>query len=537
MFAQLREQFAAFWERQSGGQRAALISLVAAGVVVSALFMTWASTPSYAVAFSGLAEADAGQIVEALNTDGIPYRLEGGGTILVPSDKVYEVRLRMARQGLPEGGTVGFELFSGSTFGMTEFTQRVNYQRALEGELERTIGSLQGVQAVRVHIVTPEKSLLAGDQPPATASVTIKVSPGRRMDAAQVRAITHLVASSVEDLQPENVVVVDVDGNLLAAGVGQGEAAVGTEADARRAAEAAYAAELQDKVRTLLDSVLGPNRSVVQASVAMDWTEREVTTQSYDPETAAVRSSQVVSERYSTEAGLSGGIPGAASNLPTPTAEGQVAETNANFYERSEEITNYEITQTQTREVIAPGQVKRVSLSVLVDGVSDGAELETLRAAILAAVGIDEARGDSLAVESLAFDRSYFESQAAELEKTEKTGLYFKIGQGVAAALVLAALLFYVQRLLSGLKVTSSRAWTPVLKPASELALGAGQPAPRLTGGSGASQAQLVASTSAAQGEPQLERFIAQIAQENPARVAEVIQLWLSEGQDSHGGD
>jgi flagellar M-ring protein FliF len=202
MFNQLLQQFNRFWGQQSGTQRLVFILIVALALVLIPLFFVWASTPSYEVAFSGLTEEDAGQIVEQLSANNIPYKLRGVGTILVPSNQVYEVRLMMARQGLPSSGSVGFEIFSGNTLGMTEFSQRVNYQQAIEGELERTIGSLNAVQAVRVHIVIPEKTLLTSEQSPATASVTIMEKPWMSLDAAQVREITHLVASSVEGLRP-----------------------------------------------------------------------------------------------------------------------------------------------------------------------------------------------------------------------------------------------------------------------------------------------------------------------------------------------
>ena len=177
MFEQLRQQISTLWGNQSRTQRVALVAILASGMILIVFFLVWAGNPSYSVAFSGLSESDAGLIVEQLTEQGIPYELRGAGTILVPSDQVYEVRLQMARDGLPEGGTVGYELFSGNMLGMTDFTQRINYQRALEGELERTILSLSAVNEVWVHIVTPEKSLLESDQNPTTASVTVEWSP------------------------------------------------------------------------------------------------------------------------------------------------------------------------------------------------------------------------------------------------------------------------------------------------------------------------------------------------------------------------
>lgn len=560
MLTQLRAQFAAFWGKQSKAQRLALVALAATALVLIPIFLMWASSPSYGVAFSGLSEADAGQIIEKLEAENIPYQLRGSGAILVPAEKVYEVRLKMARQGLPQGGSVGFELFSGNTLGMTEFTQRVNYQQALEGELERTIGSLNAVEAVRVHIVTPEKSLLLSEQPPATASVTVKERPGQHLDAAQVQAITHLVASSVEGLSPENVVVVDVNGNLLAAGAADGLAAAQAQMDTRRAAELMAAREVQARVQKLLDTALGPNKSVVQASVTLDWTERETTTQSFDPNQAAVRSSQNVMETYTTTNATLAGIPGAIANLP-PASSGLSPENQSLVYSRTEQTVNYEITQIQSHEKETPGKIQRLSLSVLVDGVSDPAQLDTLKAVIAAAAGIDAARGDTLAVESLAFDRTYYEAQAADLAKSARSDLYLKIGLAAAALLLLAALLWYIQRLLNNLKLASAEAWTPVLRPVSEVALPAAGAPPQIQALIEKAQQQSKASTEVmaarseagtSHGAPlpaalkievptlspeeeQLQKLIQEMAEKDPSSLASIIQLWLNEGERGNG--
>jgi len=551
MIAPLRQQFTNFWQHQSNPRRMALVGLVVAILILVPLFLTWASTPTYTVAFSGLSEADAGQIVQKMTEDGTPYRLRDSGTIMVPSDKVYEVRLQMATEGLPQSGTVGFELFSGNTLGMTEFTQRVNYQRALEGELERTISSMAAVAAVRVHVVTPEKTLLAGDQPPATASVTVQERPGRRLDEGQVQSITHLLASSVENLTPENVVVVDTNGNMLAAGSGDGESASSlAQSDSQRSAEMSAALSMQKKVQGLLDSVLGPNRSVVQASVVMDWTKRETTTQSFTPDPTAVRSSQKVNETYTTDGAIIGGIPGAATNLPTPVPTTTAVSGNT-IYSREEETLNYEMSQVESHEIETPGQVERVSLSVLVDGVTDAQQLSTLKSAVAAAVGIDEVRGDTLAVESLAFDRSFYEDQTAELQKSGQMNLYVQIGQYVLLGLVVILLLWYVSRLFRNLRLASSEAWTPVLKPVAEMAALPGMNS--MSTGSMMTQSLPMGSESPIQlptveqlmpemaarmhaqvpnpEDEQMQRVVARLAEESPANVAEIIQLWLSEDE------
>lgn len=540
MFIQVRDQFLSIWKRQSSVQRIVIIALVVSAIIMIPLFITWANTPTYSVAFSGLSEADAGEIVAKLDELAVPYQISGSGTIKVPSDQVYETRLRMAREGLPAGGNVGFEVFSGNTLGMTEFTQRVNYQRALEGELERTIGSLSAVEAVRVHVVTPEKTLLADQQSPTTASITIQEKAGSHLDAAQVSAITHLVASSVEGMKSENVVVIDVNGNLLATGATDGQMQTSAQSDGHRAVEINAGNDLKKKVQSILDTALGPNRSVVQAGVTMDWTERQTTTQAFDPLSNVVRSSQTISEVYTTTGGVVGGIPGAATNLPTVSNTTSSSSGQQLNYQKNEHTVNYEITQSESTTVQPAGDIQRITLSVLVDGVTNTVQLEALKSVIGAAAGISVDRGDVLAVESLAFDRTYFQEQAADLTSSERNDLYWKVGQAVAAGLLLIALLWYVQRLLSNLRLVSSQAWTPVMKPVADMAL----PQPMMAMSESMSvpppplmpepiilpEPKIDVPALSAEDE-QMQKIITRLAEENPSSVAEIIQMWLSEDE------
>ncbi len=568
MLPQLAGQFNRFWGQQSSAQRVVFVGIVALAIVLIPLFFVWASTPTYEVAFSGLTEEDAGKIVEQLSANNIPYKLRGVGTILVPSNQVYEVRLMMARQGLPHSGSVGFEIFSGNTLGMTEFSQRVNYQQAIEGELERTIGSLNAVQAVRVHIVIPEKTLLASDQSPATASVTVMEKPGMSLDAAQVRAITHLVASSVEGLRPENVVVVDVHGNMLASGEGAESGSLTAQTDTRRSAEMAAASQLERKVQEILDKALGPNKSVVQANVILDWTQRETTRQTFDPTQSAIRSEQNIQEVYTTTNGSLEGVPGATTNLP-PGGEASLTGGGGVAYNRSESVVNYEVTQIQTHEIQSPGEIQRISLSVLVDGITDTQQLATLQSVIAAAAGIDEQRGDLIAVEALAFDHTHFEQQVAEMQAAERQSLYFRIGEIAVGVILLALILWYVMRVLKNLRLASSEAWVPVMKPVSEMALpaGAGQyPAYSIGLDQLEARAQglpqgIPAAGVTAQGLPaeappaplperkmpkielptlspeyeQLQKTLDEVAEDDPASIAEAIQLWLAEDERRNG--
>jgi len=569
----LRDQFVTFWNRQGRFQRTALIGMIVTAVILVPLLASWATAPTYAVAFSNLSEKDGGEIVARLQDQGIPYKLRDSSTISVPSEKVYEIRLDMARNGLPKGGTVGFELFSGNTLGMTEFTQRVNYQRALEGELERTINDLESVNAVRIHIVTPEKTLLPGDESPTTASITIQQNPGRPLDPDQVKAITHLVASSVEGLKPENVVVVDYEGNLLTTGdTGIGADGALSQADSRRAAELAYSRSLQEKVQRMLDTALGPNKAIVQAYVYLDWTERQTKTQSYDPNTAVLRSSQTINENYDAYGGTAGGTAGAVPNLP-PGVTSNLSEDQLAAYNRTENINNYEVTMVESQANLSPGVIDHVSLSVLVDGITDEAELAKIKSVVAAAVGIDTVRGDSLAVETIDFDRAFYNQQNANVAESERLDMYVAIGKAIAAAIILLAVLLYVQRLLRNLRLASSQAWTPVLQPVTEMRMvGAGRmpTPPELMAGIGMEeelpqvprkeapthrrmeeeeylpQPEIMAEESPAELElssllgrfaeeapsvedQQMQQVITHLAEESPSSVAEIIQMWLSE--------
>ncbi len=555
MLTTVQQQFITLWKKQSTGKQITIVSLILAMAILTPVLVNWATAPSYSVAYTGLAETDAAQIVQKLDENNIPYQLKSSGTIEVPSDQVYTTRLLMAREGLPQSSTVGYELFSGSAMlGMTEFSQKVNYQRAIEGELERTIGSIDAVKAVRVHLVIPEKSLLTSDQSLSTASVTVQVNPGSVLDASQVRAITHLVASSVEGLKPENVVVVDGNGNLLASGAGsEGEINL-TVKDDQRVIEMAYAAEVQNRVQSILDKILGPNRSVVQATVEMDWTQREVTSNTFSPTEVALRSSQTINET-SNSGGAAGGVPGAASNLPTPVAT--TTGTDSESYQRSEETLNYEVSQVQSHEVTAPGEVSRISVSVMVDGVSDPTQMEIIKSAVQVAAGIDAARGDQIVVESIAFDRTALDELAAELAKQQQQELYLQIGMAVAAALVVLTLLFFILRLINNTRNASKDSWRAVMRPVGEmgsltdsqyktaalklqddLSTALARLADKERPGTGKSDNEDVVVQLRSKSQPahvsedeQNARIISRLTEENPATVAEIIQIWLNEGE------
>jgi flagellar M-ring protein FliF len=554
MLAKITTQATSFWEKQTPTQRVILIAAAVLIVVMVPVLITWATQPTYSVAYSGLDEADAGSIVAQLTASGISYKLQGT-TILVQSDKLYEVRLQVANAGLPKGGSSGYELFNANTLGMTEFTQRITYQRAIEGELERTISSLDTVEGVRVHIVQPEKTLLAAEQAPTTASITIQEKTGRQLDAGQIRAITYMTANAVEGLTPENVVVVNTNGEVLASGTSDGSSGSISQVDSRRAAELAAANDVQKKVKSLLDTALGPNKSVVQASVRLDWSDKEITTTTFQPTPNAIRSSQKSTESYTLDSAGTGGVAGATANLPTPVPGAATTTTGSpTLYERTDETINYEVAQTENHQIIRPGMVDNLSLSVLVDGISDQQQLQTLQSAIAAAAGIDQARGDQLSVQTLTFDKTYLDKQTEDLAVADRTRIITLVAEIVGGLLLLGALFWYISRLLKNLKVASIGVWEPVLKPAGELAgstYGGGlelaastsgqKPVPGLSAAAAAKSSNLLQEATArispkvtSVEEQKMQALISRLAEDNPASVAEVIQMWMN--QDKKNG-
>ncbi len=381
------------------------------------------------------------------------------------------------------------------------------------------------------------------------------------LDDSQVRAVTHLVASSVEGLQPESVVVVDSEGNLLASGTSSDSEMNMAAKDDQRAIENAYALEVQRRVQTLLDKILGPNRSIVQATVEMDWTQREVTSNTYAPTEVAIRSSQVINES-STSGDAAGGVPGAASNLPTPVAT--TTGDGSSSYQRSEETLNYEVSQVQSHEIIAPGQVARISVSVMVDGITDQAQMDIIKSAVQVAAGIDSTRGDQIVVESFAFDRTALDDLSAELAARQKQELYLQIAMGVGAALVVLALLFFIMRMINNTRNSSKEAWQAVMLPVSEMAalpkdVDYKLAAMKLQDDLSTALARLaekdgspvtpkaealedvvvqlrsnrVQQTAKGLEDEQNSRVISRLTEENPATVAEIIQIWLNEGKKS----
>jgi flagellar M-ring protein FliF len=355
-----------------------LFPLMIAASIAGIIFVSkWASTADYAVLYSDLEPADASAVIERLKDQKIKYEVQGDGrTIAItPATAIHELRLGLAAEGLPKAGKVGFEIMDGTSFGMTLFQEKTLYQRASQGELERTIASLDSVSSVRVHITQPEKSVFAKKDVKPTASVMLKLRPGASLDKKQVKGITHLVAGSVEGLLPENVSIVDIFGNLLSAR--EDEESLGIEATRlqyQRELEQAYI----QRVEQMLSKILGPGRVVARVTAELDFSQSDREEESFDPGGRVIRSERSIAEGAGS--GQRGGVPGVVSNLtndPNLLTPPNAAQETSN---RREEIKNYEVSRAVIKSTSPRGRLTRLSAAVLVDGTYEVDAAESLQA-------------------------------------------------------------------------------------------------------------------------------------------------------------
>lgn len=397
--------------------------LVAMGAVTLALVGFFAfllirmSQPPMGVLFSELSMQDANTITRELDSKGVRYELRGDGqTVMVPRDSISRLRMEFASKGVPMGGTVGYEIFDkGDSFSSTTFVQGINQLRALEGELARTIRTIDRVQNARVHLAIPEKKLFQRDAQEPRASIVLKLRG--ELDAGQIRAIRHLAATAVHGLKPEKVSIVDESGRLLADGAGADADTAAIAADK----QSSYERRLKGQVEEIVASVVGRGRARVQVAAEMDFNRIQQVTDNFDPESRVVRSTQTRTENQQSTEQRDGQVT-VANELPQ--AQQQQQQGNPQQREqtaRSEEIINYEISKTTRTEIIEGGRVKRLSVAVLVDGVytpgQGGAEasyqprsseeLERIAALVRSAIGFDRNRGDQIEVINLRFAEGF----------------------------------------------------------------------------------------------------------------------------------
>jgi flagellar M-ring protein FliF len=421
--AQFFEQLTRLFRNLSAGRRLTLLVLIAGTVAGFALLMNWSGAVDLRPLYSNLDPEDAGAIVARLKEQKVSYRVgPDGKSILVPAEALHEIRMQLASEGLPQGGGIGFEVFDNTKLGLSEFAQNVNYQRALQGELARTISRIAEVDSCRVHLVMPEKSLFVSNEQPASASVAVKLKSGRQLSQEQIRGIVHLVSSSVPRLIPDQVTVVDNSGRLLAGS--KGKSSFGALSVEQLEYQALVEKNLEGRVKSMLDQALGDGRAIVRLSGAFDFQRQEKTEEHFIGDNRVIRSEQSLSESSRNGDVTPQGVPGVRSNTPgaemldsrnTASAGGTTA------FEKQDRTVNYEIGKITSRTVEPTGRLTRVSLAVLVDGTYKQVpkkgggterqyisrppdEIQKIEALVKRAVNFDAERGDKVEVVNIPFE-------------------------------------------------------------------------------------------------------------------------------------
>jgi len=551
---------------------AAMAAVTLALIGFFSFLMIQMTTPQLVPLFTDLSVDDSASIIKDLERQAIPYQLKSDGAIImVPKDKVARLRMKLAESGLPKGGGVGYEIFDKTdSLGTTTFVQNINHLRALEGELARTIRSLDRVQSARVHLVLPERPLFSREKVDASASIVLKVRGA--LEPQQVRAIRHLVASAVNGLKPERVSVIDETGKLLADGATADNPFNGASSDERKLA---YENRLRGEVETIVSSVVGPGRARVQVNADFDVNRITQTSDKFDPDGRVLRSSQTREEQSSATTDNRDGSVSVGTELPGSRQQ-QPADSGSRGDQsrKTEEIVNYEISRTTKTEVIEAGRVNRISAAVLVDGIYNKndkgevayqprpqEELDRIAALVRSAIGFDTKRGDQVEVVNLRFAEttpspinevtgwmSYLQFTKDDIMGTAEKGVMALLGLVV---------LFMVVRPLVRRVITPEGAQTPfAAAPAAaipamtpEAAVAAGMTLPGVngsitsTGGPnvsivGGDEAVAISNRTSAmidiakvQGQvhAQSVQKVGELADKNPHEAVSIIRNWLHE--------
>ena len=479
---------------------------------------TWIEKTDYEVLYSNLSETDSGKIVQELSAGKIPYKL-AAGTVLVPSGKVYDVRLQLASQGLPSGGGVGFEIFDNTNFTTSEFVQKLNYRRALEGELARTIKSLSGIEQARVHLAVPDKSIFAfsADKAQATAAVFISLNQGRRLNSREVDGIVHLVASSVEDLRPNNITVLDSKGELLSK---PGDDSMMSLSSTQMEYRQSFENNLSSKILSILEPVVGTGRIKAKVSSEFDFTRSERTEEIYDPDGVVVRSEQKSTEKSSSGGGTRG-IPGTASNLPGGASAG--VSVSGVTSQKQDEMINYETSKTVKRTIESPVTLERITVAILIDGilpsqkdtienpdkyvVHSEEDVKYYEDIIKKTIGYSDDRGDEISLSIMPF-KVVEPVEMGEAETDIMPMVFTVLRYFAPVAVALLFFLLVLKPLIGSLsKITPGRAATAAI--------------------AGGGQARLEEELKPK--EIPIEKQVIEWANKNPEQAAGVVKNWLEE--------
>jgi flagellar M-ring protein FliF len=518
--------------------------LIVASITGIIYVSKWASAPDYVVLYSDLKPTDSAAVIEALKNQKIKYEVRGGGdTIAVsPPEIVHELRISLAGEGIPKGGTIGMEIFDNLSLGATNFVEKRNFQRALQGELERTISSLEAIASARVHITQPEKSVFSKKGEVPTASVMLKLKGGGELDKKQIKGISNLVAGSVEGLTVDNVTIVDVYGNLLTSKE-DGEDALGIEATRlqyQREIEKGYAQQIE----LMLAKILGAGKAVARVSASMDFSSNEREEESYDPGGQVMRSERNVQEGAGS--GQRGGVPGVVSNLTNdPNILSPQSATGDNS-QRKEEVKNYEISRAVSKTSVPRGRLTKLAVAVVVDGTyealpaeKEGTEpvkafkplapemLTQIENLVRGSVGFDSARGDTVTVENIPF-YAPDSKEAAAMDSEAMHARIFKYLSYVGPIIFVLLFFFIAVKPVVKFLVTRTEAEVDLTR---LLPTGISELEQELS--QERTKAQIPDFVPAVDIE-QLEELMSEnsrIVKENPQQAALLIRYWLNDGR------
>ncbi len=533
---QLAKQLREIWKQLGLNQRISVVLAAMAVLAVLTGLVFWSGRADYALLYGRLDEAEAAKVVAALDDAKIPYKItRGGGSITVPSDKVHLMRMQLAAKGIPRGDGVGFEIFDKPNFGISDFVQRANYLRAMQGELSRTIGQLEGVEAARVMIVIPENRLLVDNLKKPTASVFLKVRGQSQLPATSVNSIRFLVANSVEGLQANNVSVVDNLGNVLSE-TSEPDSAIGlsnSQLTARRNLEQ----YLGKKVEGMLDKVLGAGQAVVRVAADINFDTVVRTDEKFDPDGQVLRNSTVTDDSTETaNASIGGGVPGTPTNANTDTNTAAGPTTSTKTKKKMTE-SKFEINKSVTNLNQLAGGLKRVSAAVFVAAKYEGTgadrkpitrskeEMEKLRRVVQSALGIqlgeNASRQDEITLEEMPFNDQPLIDMTQQLDSQEKKQFWFDLAQKLIYPALALGILFIFFRTLK----KSAPQNIPLGIPLSELegmASGSGN-----GNGNGHKNGD---GRNGKDSEVVTVEVLNQLIRENPTNMTEALRSWMTRG-------
>jgi flagellar M-ring protein FliF len=520
------------WNQLGASQRVSVVTATLALIAGLVALSVWSSRTDYGLLYGGLSDSEASKVIAALDDAKIPYKAgSGGGSILVPTDKIYTLRMQLAGRGIPQGEGVGFEIFDKPNFGISDFVQRANYIRAVQGELSRTISQINEIESARVMIVQPENRLLLDKDKYATASVFVRVRGNSELPVQSINSIRFLVANSVEGLKPNHVTVVDNLGNVLSENSDNDSITgmTGTQLTARRNLEQYLGKKAQD----MLETVLGPGQAIVRISADVNYDSISRTEEKFDPDGQVIRTQTKNDENNDSSTSTTSSPAGISANTSTTT--NSMASTGPVNDMKNHKITSsveYEIGKTTSSTMLAAGNIKRLTASVTIAAKMDGTgadrklvprspeELNKLRNLVSSAVGVDLTRGDTMTLEELQFNDQFATDVTKDLDSQQKRETWWNLARNWSyPALGLGALLILLRLFKQ----------TPVQ------GIPIGVPVGRLMAhhnGNGNGHNKFGDTFEASPGVVTVE-VLNKLVKENPANMTQAIRDWMVKGRTS----